>query len=696
MTFTGRFTVSRRLRVNSGRERKAVRAFLWICLLAVGSVKASALEYILATSDVSPFSNKYDTSKGYVNEIIAQLFEDINEPVRFEVFPHSRAIFLAQKGEVRGVFPVHGDTEFASDFYLSDRIPAGKRGYLIRRDAFRTSPSSSLAITERLKQLGLYGIGYIRGTTLPKAFKLQDPFSFFTAKSTDTLLDLLDKGRLDVVFVDKYSAKESLINERPNLIGKFIFLPEADEENSFHLALSRKVPGAEKLIERINGALHKRTQSGFVQKTLEKYGIYDSRSVTSQTLVVGVPNINAIVSAQAFLEKYDAPFSDVDIQWRVMDETILRRRMLGDFAVNENSFDLVLIGNYGIPIWAQRGALQPFGAPPPEYDINDVFNVARLANTVEGAVYGLPFVAETTLTFYRQDLLEKANLSLPVVLTYKRLIQLASALHQPEKEIYGVGLRTRAGWGQNMALISTMANTYGGKWFDNDMRPQLTSEQWMEAVNTYAQLVKDTGPVDSGDLGWQENQQLFADGKLAFFVDASSLGGALFDPKYSRVANVTGVTYAPVGNQKAGSQWFWSWNFAVPVSSKHTRQAQSLAYWLTSKSFIRDLKKNMGEYAAPSGTRHSTYSTEYQSVLPYASYEYEALKALSAELNQSTQVTRQFVPIPEFTAIGYAVGMQMHAVITGKVTTQEALSTAQSQTESILLRAGYDKDKLLQ
>ncbi len=40
--------------------------------------------------------------------------------------------------------------------------------------------------------------------------------------------------------------------------------------------------------------------------------------------------------------------------------------------------------------------------------------------------------------------------------------------------------------------------------------------------------------------------------------------------------------------------------------------------------------------------------------------------------------------------------MQMHAVITGKVTTQEALSTAQSQTESILLRAGYDKDKLLQ
>ncbi|BFT29106.1 hypothetical protein D210916BOD24_02820 [Alteromonas sp. D210916BOD_24] len=666
-----------------------------MCSFPFLSLKASVVEHILATSDVSPFSSEYDTSKGYVNEIIKQVFEDINEPVKFEFYPHSRAIFLAQKGEVEGAFPVHADTEFASGFYLSDPIPAGKRGYLIRREVLLPSSATQLTITDRLKRLGLHGIGYIRGTALPSAFDKQKSFSYFTAKSADTLLDMLDKGRLDVVFIDKYSAKESLINERPNLIGKFVFLPDADENNGFHLALSRNYIGAKTLIDRFNEALHKRTQSGFVQRTLEKYGIYDSRSVTSNTLVVGAPNINAIVNTQAFLEKYDSPFSGVNIQWRVMDETILRRRMLGDFAVNENSFDLVLIGNYGIPIWARRGALLPFDSLPKNYDIEDVFNVARAANTVDGALYGVPFVAETTLTFYRQDLLEKAGLALPSVLTYENLIQLAATLHQPEKEIYGIGLRTRVGWGQNMALLSTMVNTFGGKWFDDDMRPQLTSPEWLAAVNTYAQLLKDSGPSDNSDLGWQENQLLFAAGKLAFFVDASSLGGSLFDPQFSKVYAQTGVTYAPVGIQKAGAQWFWSWNFAIPVSSKHVAHAQSLAYWLTSKTFISALKNNMGEYAAPSGTRHSTYSADYQQVLPYASYEYEALKALSAELKQSTDVGRQFVPIPEFTAIGYAVGVQVNAVISGKVNTQEALSTAQSQTEAILLRAGYDKDKLL-
>ena len=54
---------------------------------------------------------------------------------------------------------------------------------------------------------------------------------------------------------------------------------------------------------------------------------------------------------------------------------------------------------------------------------------------------------------------------------------------------------------------------------------------------------------------------------------------------------------------------------------------------------------------------------------------------------------KQFIPIPEFTAIGYAVGAQINDVVTGEKSVKAALEGAQSQTQIILERAGYFADK---
>ena len=642
----------------------------------------------LATSDLSPFSSQYDLSKGYVNEIISQVFDELNLPVEFEYFPHARAVMLAEKGSVNGVFPVHENERTTSEFYLSAAIPAGTSGYLIRSD-FKGEFALTKDAASLLKRNELKGVGYLRGTRLPSVIADDKYFSFYPGISASSLLDLLDKKRIDVVFIDKYSVKEALVNERPNLIGKLVFIPKLEESNTFHLAFSKQFPESTHMLKRFDLALKKLMQNGFLTKTLEKYGVYDKAIESENALIIGAPDINAIVHAKEFLEKYDSALSQLNIQWRIMDETVLRRRLLGDFSVNENSFDLVLIGNYGIPIWAKRDTLVPFNQHPADYDIDDIIPAAIQANRVDEQLYGLPFVAETTLTFFRKDLIENANLTMPTALTYRDLISLAESIHSPEKEVYGIGLRTRVGWGQNMALVSTMANTYGATWLDEKMHPQLNKKEWFDAVTTYVHLVRRFGPDNKDDLGWQENQRLFADGNLGFFVDASSLGGALFDERFSRVAPHIGVTYAPIGVQRKGAQWFWSWNFAVPKLSRYTEEAQQLAHWLTSKHFISEVKKARGEYAAPSGTRHSTYTPAYQEALPYAIFEYQALKALTSDTTEQSMVGKQFVPIPEFTAIGYAVGAQINDVIAGKKTVKSALENAQNQTQIILERAGY-------
>ena len=51
----------------------------------------------------------------------------------------------------------------------------------------------------------------------------------------------------------------------------------------------------------------------------------------------------------------------------------------------------------------------------------------------------------------------------------------------------------------------------------------------------------------------------------------------------------------------------------------------------------------------------------------------------------------QYAAIPEFQAIGVAVGQQMSAALAGKVTVDQALKTSQTAAEREMKKAGYYK-----
>ena len=81
----------------------------------------------------------------------------------------------------------------------------------------------------------------------------------------------------------------------------------------------------------------------------------------------------------------------------------------------------------------------------------------------------------------------------------------------------------------------------------------------------------------------------------------------------------------------------------------------------------------------PTGTRKSTYATpEFMKAAKFAEAEKKAID--TANPNDSTlpkcpYVGVQFAAIPEFQAIGVAVGQQMSAALSGKATVDQALKT---------------------
>ncbi len=383
------------------------------------------------------------------------------------------------------------------------------------------------------------------------------------------------------------------------------------------------------------------------------------------------------------------------INWIVLEENVLRERVTTDIATKGGQFDVMTIGGYEAPIWGKQGWLTAVDDLGDDYDYGDLLDPIRGGLTVDGKLYAVPFYAESSFTLYRKDLFEAAGLTMPEAPTYDQIKEFAAKLTDKDKQQYGICLRGKPGWGENMAFFGTMVNTYGGRWFDMDWKPQLNSDAWKKAVTDYVQLLTDYGPPGVTANGFNENQTLFATGHCAMWIDATSAAGRIYDPKQSQVADKTAFTRAPVAVTPNGSSWSWAWSLAIPATSQKTEVAKSFLKWATSKDYVKMVGESEGWVAVPPGTRKSTYALkEYQEAAPFAETVLQAI--LSADPTKPTKdpvpyTGVQFVAIPEFQAIGTFVGQQISAVLAGQQTIDAALDAAQTQVERDMTRAGYIK-----
>jgi sorbitol/mannitol transport system substrate-binding protein len=366
-----------------------------------------------------------------------------------------------------------------------------------------------------------------------------------------------------------------------------------------------------------------------------------------------------------------------------------------DIATKGAQFDVITIGAYETPIWGKQGWLASLNDLGADYDYDDVFKSLRSGLSVGDKLYALPFYAESSFTLYRSDLFEKAGLKMPERPTWSQIKEFADKLTDRPKGQFGICLRGKPGWGENMGLITTIVNTHGGRWFDMKWKPQLTTEPWKTAVKFYTDLLKKDGPPGATSNGFNENQALFAAGKCAIWVDATSAAGRLYNKATSKVGDVLAFAQPPTAVTPKGAGWFWAWSLAIPSTTNKLDAAKSFIKWATSKEYVARVGETAGWVAAPPGTRQSTYDNpNYKKAAPFADMVLQSI--LTADPTQATKdpvpyTGIQFVAIPEFQGIGTAVGQHIAAVLSGQQTVDAALSKAQSETEKIMQKAGYYK-----
>ena len=430
-------------------------------------------------------------------------------------------------------------------------------------------------------------------------------------------------------------------------------------------------------------------------------GLLSAQAVQAEQvkLTVALAANPQMETAAKLIDNFYAKYPDINVQFQILPENQLRPTVLKDVATNGGQFDVVMIGAYEVPLWAQKGWIvdlsKNYVAKDPDWKVGDLIPAIKDLVSYKGEMYATPFYGSSSFMFYRKDLFEKAGLTMPTTPTWDQIADFAAKLDDKANSVAGICLRGIPGWGQSLAPLTTVINTYGGRWFDENWNVQLSSPKTKAAIDFYINLLKSHGQQDAAKDGWAECLQLFTQGKAAMWYDDTVFAGPVLEQANAQVKPNVGFAMAPV-KVKADSGWLWAWGLSIPNTSRHQDAAWKLISWLTSPEYIKLAGEKAGWQTVPPGSRTSTYAIpEYQAATKdYADLTLKSISGanpLKSTVDPVPYTGVQYVDIPEFEQIGDFTSQEFAGAISGQMTIDAAVAASEAKIKEIMKEAGYTK-----
>lgn len=419
-----------------------------------------------------------------------------------------------------------------------------------------------------------------------------------------------------------------------------------------------------------------------------------SLGASDNEVTIALVSNSQMTDAQELSSEFEKQNPGTKLKFITLSENQARAKITMSTAMGGSEFDVAMISNFETPQWARTGWLLPLSdymKNTPGYDENDFIPSLRESLSYEGNMYSVPFYGESSFLMYRKDLFEQAGIRVDqnpdYQPTWEQVAQWAQQLKTDDRA--GICLRGKPGWGEVLAPLDTVINTFGGRWFDEQWNAQLNSPEVKRAVNFYVDTVKNYGELGAASTGFQECANLFGQGQTAMWYDATSAVSVLEDPdEYPDLQGKIGYLPAPI-MEKPNSGWLYTWALGIPKAAKNPDGAWKFISWMTSKDYMKLVGERLGWARVPPGSRTSTYTElpEYEAISK--SYGPLTLKSIeSVDPNKPTvqpvpYTGIQFVGIPEFQDLGTRVSQQISAAIAGQKSVDDALDQAQQYAEVV-------------
>jgi sorbitol/mannitol transport system substrate-binding protein len=404
-------------------------------------------------------------------------------------------------------------------------------------------------------------------------------------------------------------------------------------------------------------------------------------AVVSNPLITG----QMIPLTQSVFEKENP---GINVKFATYTEGDLRAAIEKDVSTHSNSFNVIMIGPYETPLFAKNGWLvdltKQYVASDPSYDASDLLPAVAKSLSYNGDLYAAPFYGESSMLYYNKSLLSAAGITMPEHPTWAQVAADAAKLNQPGKEA-GICLRGLAGWGDNMASLDTVINTFGGEWYNSSWQAQLDSPADTAAINFYVNLIKADGESGASNDSFNQLLTLYGQGKCAMWYD-STVAATSLATTYPSVYAQTGYAFAPV-DKTTSSGWLWSWSLGIPQGVSDQGAAWKWLSWATSEQYDSLVASKYGWSAVPPGSRTSLYGNAnyLKAAAPFASITLQSIDGTDPDhptVNPVPYVGVQYVDIPQFESLGLEVGQQIAGAIAGTESVSQAISAAQSEASA--------------
>ncbi|PKW26834.1 ABC transporter substrate-binding protein [Phycicoccus duodecadis] len=403
---------------------------------------------------------------------------------------------------------------------------------------------------------------------------------------------------------------------------------------------------------------------------------------TPVTLNLATVNNGQMKDMEKLKGEYEKSHPGVTVNFQVMEEGDLRAAVTADVASGAGQYDIVTIGAYETPQWGANGWLVDLTEPlksDASYDVNDILPPVRVAISNDGKQYAVPFYGESSILMYNKEILDKAGVTLSADPTWQEVADAAKKVKTADTA--GICMRGKPGWGDLFAPLTTVVQTFGGNWYDQQWNATVNTPEWKQAVTFYKTMLDQSGEKDPVSYSFNECLTALKENKAAMWADAS-VAASLLEADDSPVKGKMGYAHMPVVKTKE-SGWLWSWNLAVPATTKKKDAAIDFVKWATSKDYIKLVGQKIGWSNVPPGSRTSTYEIpEYKkAAAAYAPITLDVMSSVKPEqpgVSPQPWVGIQYVSIPEFQDVGNQCAQLIADYIANRSTVDDALSKCQA------------------
>jgi len=270
------------------RYLKVLLIAILVVLPCTTQVFAQEKRVILATLEWEPYVGASMSRHGLTAEIIVEAFKKTGYTVDIKFYPWTEAMELGKAGKVDGIFPAYHSQSREEHFVFSEPFAESPVGFYKKSTAVAGPNISQLKRgqeiivfpedpridqTKVLEKMKKYRFGVVAGYVNTPEF---DAAIFLkkveVASDVENLINLIN-GDVDLIFIDRYVAKNIIVKKFPWHLQDYEFMEPPLAMKPLYIAFSKKGANYEKKLKDFNRGLNIVREDGILKRLANKYGL---------------------------------------------------------------------------------------------------------------------------------------------------------------------------------------------------------------------------------------------------------------------------------------------------------------------------------------------------------------------------------------------------------------------------------------